>query len=88
MTKNSLKLLACLPLIVAGAAIAQTGQEAEHGTDAPAFELLDTDRDGAISKTEAQRLTGLEEVFAKADGNQDGVLDRFEYREAIAHLRG
>jgi hypothetical protein len=43
----------------------------------PAFEEVDTNRDGAISGTEASIVEGLD--LAAADTNQDGVLDRAEY---------
>jgi hypothetical protein len=43
----------------------------------PAFEEVDTNRDGAISGAEASIVEGLD--LAAADTNQDGVLDRAEY---------
>lgn len=88
MKMKASPVLLCLPLLMAGSAFAQSDTEREHGADAPAFEQLDTDRSGSISKTEAARLVGLGEVFAKVDANGDGLLDRIEYREAINQLRG
>jgi Ca2+-binding EF-hand superfamily protein len=43
----------------------------------PAFEQVDTNRDGVISKSEAATVEGLD--FAKADANQDGMISREEY---------
>ena len=45
---------------------------------APAFEDVDTNRDGKISKEEAAAIEGLD--WAKADANGDGVLDMAEYK--------
>lgn len=48
---------------------------------APAFNELDKDKDGMLSKTEASSVKGLD--FAKADTNRDGRLDRAEYEAAV-----
>lgn len=47
---------------------------------APSFEEVDQDGDGQISQEEASQVEGLD--FATADSNQDGYLDREEYRQA------
>ena len=47
----------------------------------PAFNELDKDRDGLLSKAEAASVKGLD--FAKADTNKDGRLDRAEYEAAV-----
>ena len=47
----------------------------------PAFNELDKDRDGLLTKAEASSVKGLD--FAKADTNKDGRLDRAEYEAAI-----
>jgi hypothetical protein len=44
----------------------------------PTFEQVDTNGDGAISATEAAAVEGLD--FRTADANQDGMIDRQEYR--------
>jgi hypothetical protein len=46
-----------------------------------AFDDLDVDKDGKLSKQEASKQAGLD--FAKADTNQDGWLTRPEYEAAI-----
>jgi hypothetical protein len=48
---------------------------------APAFNELDRDRDGMLTKAETATVKGLD--FAKADTNKDGQLDRAEYEAAI-----
>ena len=47
----------------------------------PAFNELDKDRDGLLSKAETASVKGLD--FAKADTNKDGRLDRAEYEAAV-----
>jgi hypothetical protein len=48
---------------------------------APAFNDLDKDHDGMLTKAEAASVKGLD--FAKADTNRDGRLDRAEYAAAV-----
>ena len=48
---------------------------------AGAFNELDKDRDGLLTKAEASSVKGLD--FAKADTNRDGRLDRAEYEAAV-----
>ena len=48
---------------------------------APAFNELDKDHDGMLTKAETTAVKGLD--FAKADTNKDGRLDRAEYEAAI-----
>jgi len=47
---------------------------------APAFEKVDRNGDGMISRTEATSVEGLD--FDAADQNGDGVLSRAEYAAA------
>jgi len=42
----------------------------------------DTDRDGSISKAEAERFPKLKENFSKIDTNGDGVLSKEEMKAA------
>jgi Ca2+-binding EF-hand superfamily protein len=49
--------------------------------DAPAFEELDKNDDGAITRDEA-RGTWLEKTFSQVDANQDGYITKTEYKEA------
>ncbi|HKA14850.1 MAG TPA: EF-hand domain-containing protein [Myxococcota bacterium] len=48
---------------------------------APAFNELDKDHDGMLTRAEAASVKGLD--FAKADINKDGRLDRAEYEAAV-----
>jgi hypothetical protein len=49
--------------------------------EAPAFDDIDANKDGKLSKAEASAVKGLD--FAKADRDQNGTLDRVEYEAAI-----
>ena len=44
----------------------------------PAFDKLDTNRDGRISQAEASVDTNI--VFTSADANGDGYLDKSEWK--------
>ena len=46
----------------------------------PAFDDVDANGDGMLSKVEASVVKGLD--FAKADRDKDGMLDRMEYEDA------
>jgi hypothetical protein len=69
MTKLTLRALVLVGF--AGAAIAQS---------LPAFEEVDANGDGQISRQEAATIEGLD--FASADTNQDGSLSMEEYSAA------
>jgi Ca2+-binding EF-hand superfamily protein len=49
-----------------------------------AFKQLDADKDGFVSKPEAERMKGLVAVFDTADENKDGKLDVAEFSKATA----
>jgi hypothetical protein len=61
------KYITLLALGFTGIALAQ----------APAFEDVDANGDGAITQDEAAAVEGLD--FATCDANQDGALAREEY---------
>lgn len=44
----------------------------------PAFDTVDADKDGMISRQEASAFSALEVTFDKADTNKDGALDADE----------
>jgi Ca2+-binding EF-hand superfamily protein len=44
-----------------------------------AFNHLDSDRNGYVSRVEARSVKGVETVFDSADTNSDGLLDHSEY---------
>jgi len=48
----------------------------------PAFQKLDTDRDGFISRDEAAKLRNFGRAFGEADDNRDGKLDGDEFVKA------
>jgi hypothetical protein len=48
---------------------------------APAFNDLDKNHDGKLTRAEAESVEGLD--FDKADTNRDGWLDRAEYEAAV-----
>lgn len=50
----------------------------------PAFQKLDTNRDGYISRDEAAKLLNFGKAFSEADDNHDGKLDRDEFVKAQA----
>jgi hypothetical protein len=73
-----LPLLAALPLATAaGLALA-----------AASFATLDTNKDGYVSKAEAQKDTSIDAGFAAADKNKDGKLDRAEFAAAANGTTG
>lgn len=47
-----------------------------------AFEKLDTDHDGFISRDEAAKRRGFARALSEADDNRDGKLDRDEFVKA------
>jgi hypothetical protein len=49
-----------------------------------AFDLADSDSNGELSRSEAQRLTILPRSFEDMDQNKDGVLQRNEYEAGFA----
>jgi hypothetical protein len=50
---------------------------------ARSFLLADTNRDGELTRAEAQRLTIMPSGFDDMDRNHDGVITRFEYDDAV-----
>lgn len=49
---------------------------------------LDTDKDGAISKTESAANPGLSQIFGQADGDGDGKLTQDEYKAFVVKNYG
>ena len=81
--KNYLAILTAA-LLAAGAAHAagpMGGTPGAQHDDAAAFQKLDKDGDGVISRSEAERSPALSAQFDKLDKNQDGVLDEAEFAQ-------
>lgn len=78
-TSKTLIAVALAAVIPLGAAVAgdQYGKD-KTGTMSPAFDKLDTNRDGRISQAEASVDTNI--VFTSADANGDGYLDKSEWK--------
>ncbi len=66
----------------ASASAAQASAAANGGGQT--WASVDTDGDGAISKTEATANAGLAQVFDAADADKDGKLTQEEYRAFAA----
>ena len=75
--------------------LAQAGMEAPARPPAAApsatrrdaqFALLDTNKDGFLSRTEAARDPGAARLFTRYDANRDGRLSEIEYRNLDATL--
>jgi hypothetical protein len=50
---------------------------------AQSFIGADVNRDGELTRAEAQRLTIMPYSFEEMDRNRDGILTRFEYEDAV-----
>ncbi len=76
---NSLIAVAVVALLPLAAIAGDKDKTMTQGNDQAKeqFNMLDTDRDGRISRTEASSDTKI--MFSKADKNADGYLDSGEY---------
>ena len=75
------------PIVVAAAMAIAAPLYAAPGDSVPeqpdlAFEKLDTDRDGFISRDEAAKRYRFVRALSEADDNRDGKLDREEFVKA------
>lgn len=66
----------------APAAPAAQGSSTDAGS-AAAFARADTNRDGKLSREEAQALPAVAQRFEKADADADGQLSRAEFEQAV-----
>lgn len=77
-TLNRAGLVAALALAgchsVEPAAGPTTARDIEH-----TFLALDENRDGVLTREEAAESSVLSRMFAQADADHDGVLNRYEY---------
>jgi Ca2+-binding EF-hand superfamily protein len=78
--------------LLAGGALsvasAQAGTAVADAEKAPDFLALDADRDGFISRSEADSVPELKKIFASVDVDRDGQLNTSEWSGAVARLRG
>ncbi len=66
---------------------APTAQQAAPASAAPqkkSWSDVDTDKNGALSKSEASSVPALGQVFDQADSNADGALTADEYKAYVA----
>ncbi|WP_045738642.1 EF-hand domain-containing protein [Xanthomonas sp. MUS 060] len=63
-----------------------TGQVTKSGASGQGqtWSDVDTDKDGAISKQEAQVNAGLSQIFSQADTDHNGKLTPEEYKAYVA----
>ena len=78
-TLIAVALAAVIPLSIAAAGDQYGKDKDKMGTTSPAFDKLDTNRDGRISQAEASVDTNI--VFTSADSNGDGYLDKSEWKK-------
>src|SRR2546423_10585384 len=70
-------------MVIATSAFGLVAGSAFAAGERPSFRDLDTNHDGAISKSEAAAQPQLAEKFDQADKNHDGKLNRAEYTAAL-----
>lgn len=80
-----------LPAAAAPASSAAAGQAAAPRYSASelqqAFDFMDANRDGKISRAEAAGFRGVARYFDQADTDQDGFLSRSEFGAAMNHVK-
>lgn len=83
--------LAVLPLLLAGAACAQNSNNPaannpnnptdRSGMNMPAFDSVDTNRDGSLSQAELDAAKVRNMTLAQLDQNSDGMVSRDEWNK-------
>lgn len=77
------QLLRCRILVALVAAMAvASAARAESPGPSPEFKRFDTNRDGYISRDEAQGIRDFDRAFVEADGDRNGRLDPDEFVKA------
>jgi hypothetical protein len=59
------------------AATSAAGDDRSEGQELPPLDQVDSNRDGEISRSEAETIAGLD--FDAADANKNNSIDRSEY---------
>jgi EF hand domain-containing protein len=70
-------------IVIATSAFGLAAGSAFAAGERPNFRGLDSNHDGAVSKSEAAAYPQLAEKFDQADKNHDGKLNRAEYTAAL-----
>ena len=73
-------------LLLSGVAFADNPLQPGAGKSsaAPPFAQIDTDKDGALSKSEAKKVRNLD--FSQADTDRDGKISQSEYEAAAVRM--
>jgi hypothetical protein len=83
-----MKGIAITALAAFGVALAASAQQptpaprGEDRTDQVSFDTVDKDKDGKLTRQEANEIDGFD--FSRADTNADATLSRQEYAAAMA----
>ena len=72
------------PLVILGVVALALASPAASAADAPGFNDLDRNNDGALSRSEAGGNAPLAARFAEVDTDRDGKLSRAEYLKTMA----
>lgn len=80
---NSRTMIFSLLIVTCLAAASGIRCEPLSGVDLPAFESLDRNNDGRLSRSEAGFDRFMSAHFAESDVNADGFLTRAEYARAL-----
>jgi len=75
---------ATLSAFAAGALAQANAEGGKAPGPNPEFVKLDTNKDGFISRKEAEKNKGVLKVFDQADANKDGKLDEDEFLKAVS----
>jgi Ca2+-binding EF-hand superfamily protein len=79
MTAGSLTACALALMVSSGAMAAEMAAGEQASQETGAFSQLDTNRDGQISREEAQRHSSLEAKFDQADADHNGNISQSEF---------
>jgi len=80
MNKICVRIIALLALVILASGFSAV---VGAGEELPAFQQLDSNQDGYLSKDEAQGCQTLADCFSRADTNQDNQIDQTEYELVV-----
>ena len=81
-TRRMLKSVAMAAAMLMAAPLYAAPDDSAPEQPNRAFEKLDTDHDGFISRDEAAKRRGFAQALSEADDNRDGKLDQDEFVKA------